>query len=87
MGQHELEPKTEHASATIEIWQPVGGCIEDLMAWSCIHWDVAKDWSVFVSEVTDTADNMLLDNDPNENAYVVMRFTTKQCKIYRRTEG
>jgi len=79
--------KTKVPSAIIEIWQPVGGKVETLTAEAKFHWNVEKCWGVFVSEITDIADKMLSENDPHENAYIIMKFTTKQGHIYRRIEN
>ena len=72
------------ASAIVEIWQPVSNGIERLAVCASFQWDVAKDWNKFVSEVVDTADEMLMNNDPDENAYIVMQFTTKDCEYRKR---
>ena len=68
------------ASATVEIWSPASMGLERLEASAAFHWDVEKDWTVFVEEVTDIADKMLMYNDPDEKAYSVVKFTTAQCK-------
>ena len=72
------------ASATVEIWTPTSMGLERLEASAAFHWDVEKDWPVFVAEVTDIADKMLMNNDPDEKAYIVVKFTTKECKIQLR---
>ena len=69
------------ASATVEIWTPTSMGLERLEASAAFYWDVEKDWPVFVAEVTDIADKMLMNNDPDEKAYIVVKFTTKECKI------
>jgi|DEB0MinimDraft_6_1074348.scaffolds.fasta_scaffold04080_9 hypothetical protein len=69
------------ASATVEIWTPTSMGLERLEASAAFHWDVEKDWPVFVAEVADIADKMLMNNDPNERAYIVIKFTTKECKL------
>jgi hypothetical protein len=70
--------ETKAPNAIIEIWQPVDGKSETLMAEAKFHWDVRKCWLVFVSEIAEIADKMLMENDPHENAYINMRFTTKE---------
>ena len=70
--------KTKVPSAIIEIWQPAEGKVETLTVEAKFYWNVEKCWGVFVSEITDIADRMLMENDPHENAYINMRFTTKE---------
>ena len=76
------------ANATVEVWKAEGKDLDQLEASAAFHWDVEKDWPVFVAEVTDIADKMLMNNDPDEKAYIVVKFTTKECKIqFREAEA
>jgi hypothetical protein len=77
------------ASATVEIWKAAGKELDRLEASAAFHWDVSKDWGVFVTEVTEIADKMLANFDHGGLGYTIIKFTTKQCKIQfkQRTEA
>ena len=84
------------ANATVEVWKAEGKDLDQLEASAAFHWDVSKDWGVFVTEVTDIADTMLANCDRcgltpatwQHWRYTIIKFTTKECKIqFREVEA